>query len=63
MNSRMISWMPWCGYRQLLHNVNRDIRVPADLKGVKEPPEASGASETLLAIPFHGRAEIRTTQL
>ncbi len=43
--------------------VSRDIRVPADLKGVKEPPEASGAPETRLAIPFHGRAEIRTTQL
>ena len=35
----------------------------ADLKDVKEPPEASSASETQFAIPFHGRAEIRTTQL
>ena len=36
MNSRIVSWMPWCGYRRLPHNVNRDIGVPADLKGVGE---------------------------
>ncbi len=58
MNNRIVSWMPWCGYRQLLRNVDRDIRVPADVKGVKEPSRASGAPEK-----FHGRAEIRTTQL
>ena len=58
MNLHIVSWMPWCGYRQLLHNVNRDIKVPADLKGVKMRTTKSPAEFALMkawgavAVPY-----------
>ena len=58
MNLHIVSWMPWCGFRQLLHNRNKDIRVPADLKGFKMRTTKSPAEFALMkawgsvAVPY-----------
>ena len=48
MNLHIVSWVPFCGYRQILHNVDRDIKVPADLKGVKIRTTKSPAEFALM---------------
>ena len=58
MNLHIVSWMPWCGYRQLLHNVQRDLKTPSDMKGVKMRTTKSPAEFALMkawgavAVPY-----------
>ena len=58
MNIHVVGWVPFCGYRQVLHNVDRDIKVPGDLKGVKIRTTKSPAEFALMkawgatAVPY-----------
>ena len=58
MGMHILGWVPFCGYRQMLHNVGRTIRVPGDLKGVKIRTTKSPAEFALMkawgsvAVPY-----------
>ncbi|MCY4496369.1 MAG: TRAP transporter substrate-binding protein [Rhodospirillaceae bacterium] len=58
MNIHIVGWVPFCGYRQVLHNVDRDIKVPGDLRGVKIRTTKSPAEFALMkaweavAVPY-----------
>lgn len=57
MDMHIVGWVPFCGYRQILQNV-REVRVPADLKGIKLRTTKSPAEFQLMkgwgavAVPY-----------